>query len=379
MRAALAVAISLVGAASALPQLHEKRAQCAATLQIAIDRANSLQNHWFNKNGTGQYLDGSLWTDANTFEDLHNLMLGANNDAWANLAETSFIGRKALAGSATNWDSVLAGSNDDAQWIILSFWKMADYKYARGKDGAPYNNAARTIYNIIAKEWDTSVCGGGMWWSKAHTYKNAITNELFLYVSASGYNRFKEQMFLDNANKVWAWLSASGMRNSQGLWNDGLTNDCRNNGQTTWTYNQGVIASGLGALYVARGRNDPSLLDQAEITLNATIARLTVNNILKESCDDPKSSTCNHDQQLFKGLWMKHLQFYLDNAPADRVERFRSFIGSQSSAIFHYGTNANGDIGNVWYAPSQGGSIFSPESSASGIAGQIAAAKYGPC
>ncbi|KZV82738.1 glycoside hydrolase family 76 protein [Exidia glandulosa HHB12029] len=373
------VALTLALSALAAPHVIEKRAQCAATLQIAIDRANSLQSHYFNKNGTGQYQDGSLWTDANAFEDLHNLMLGANNDAWSTLAETSFIGRKALAGSATDWNGVLAGSNDDAQWIILSLWKMADYKYARGKDGSPYVNAARTIYNIIAQEWDTSVCGGGMWWSKAHTYKNAITNQLFLYVSAEGYIRFREQVFLDNANKEWAWLSASGMRNSDGLWNDGLTSDCKNNGQTTWTYNQGVIASGLGALFAARGSTDTSLLDQAEITLNATISRLTVNGILKEGCDDAKSSGCNHDQQIFKGIWMKHLQFYLDRASADRAARFKSFIGAQSSAIIHYGTNANGDIGNVWYAPSQGGSIFSPESSTSGVAGQVAAAKYGPC
>lgn len=68
--------------------------------------------------------------------------------------------------------------------------------------------------------------------------------------------------------------------------------------------------------------------------------------------------------------------------------------GAQSSAIYYYGTNANGDIGSVWYAstpslchyviiesitsryaPSQGGSIFSPEASASGLAGLVAAAK----
>lgn len=31
--------------------------------------------------------------------------------------------------------------------------------------------------------------------------------------------------------EVWNWLSSSGMRNSQGLWNDGLTDTCVNNGQ----------------------------------------------------------------------------------------------------------------------------------------------------
>jgi hypothetical protein len=67
-----------------------------------------------------------------------------------------------------------------------------------------------------------------------------------------------------------------------------------------FTVLQGVIASGLAALSVAN--NDPSLLSQAEITLDATITKLTVNNILKESCDNtaPGGTLCNRDQQSFK-------------------------------------------------------------------------------
>jgi len=81
------------------------------------------------------------------------------------------------------------------------------------------------------------------------------------------------------------------MHNSDRLYNDGLKSAnpaaCTNNGQTTWTYNQGVVASGLAALSVANG--DAALLDQAEITLDATINHLTMNNVLKEPCDDAES------------------------------------------------------------------------------------------
>jgi superoxide dismutase len=81
-------------------------------------------------------------------------------------------------------------------------------------------------------------------------------------------------------------------------------------------------------------------------------------------------------QQIFKGIWTKHVQYYLDMAnSASRTAKYSSFLGSQESAVFHYGTNANGDIGNVWYAPSQGGSLFTPETDASGIAAHVAAAK----
>jgi len=356
----------------------EKRGQCQATLNTALSIAHNLQNHYFNA-GNGQYNGGSLWTDANTLEDLHNLMLATGTDDFSTVADTSFIGRSAL-NSNTYWPSILGGSNDDAGWIVLALWKIADYKGSRGQDNSAYLNSASKIYDIIAGQWDNT-CGGGVWWSTAHTYKNAITNELFLLLSSSGYLRFRRQNYLDNAIKTWNWLKNTGMRNSDNLWNDGLnTNGCTNNGQTTWTYNQGVIASGLAGLFAATG--DTSLLTQAELTLDATIAHLSTNYILRESCDDAVRGgpVCNQDQQIFKGIWTKHLQFYLDmaNDPA-RTAKYSSWLGSQSSAVFHYGTNANGDVGSVWYAPDQGGSIFTPKTSASGLAAHVAAAKYGPC
>jgi len=334
------------------------------------------QSHFYNT-GVGQYNGGELWTDANAYENLINLMLAQGSTTWGNVLSSS-TGR-AGANPNTDWKAFIAGSNDDAQWVILAFYKMADYLAAHGQSPAQYMSSADKIYQIIANEWD-STCGGGVWWSSAHTYKNAITNELFLYTSADGFLRTGNQQYLTNAKNVWAWLSASGMRNSQGLWNDGLDfNTCQNNGQTTWTYNQGVVASGLAALSQATG--DKSLLDQAEITLDATIALLTTNDILKESCDSATgASECNNDQVSFKGIWTKHLQYYLDmaNDPA-RTAKYAPFLGSQESAVVHFGTSASDDVGSVWYAPDAGGSIFSPESSSSGLAAHVAAAKYGPC
>jgi len=366
----LACALGLVNA-------RPYRRQCKTTLDTALSVAHSLQDHYFNPL-TGQYNGGSLWTDANTLEDLHNLMLATGTDDFSTVADNSYIGR--IARSGTNWASVLGGSNDDALWVVLALWKIGDYKSARGQDASAYVQSASQIYDIVAGQWDNT-CGGGVWWSTAHTYKNAITNELFLLTSASGYLRNHDDTYLNNANNVWNWLKNSGMRNSDGLWNDGLnTNTCQNNGQTVWTYNQGVIASGLSALAAATG--DQSLLDQAEISLDATIQHLSTNIILKEVCDDAASggAVCNQDQQIFKGIWTKHVQFYLDDANnANRTAKYSDFLGSQSSAVFHYGTNSANDIGSVWYAPDQGGSVFTPKSSASGLAAHIADAKYGPC
>ncbi|KAF9071688.1 Six-hairpin glycosidase [Rhodocollybia butyracea] len=376
--------LALSTSAVNVPRL-ERRAQCAASLTIAeassISVATTLQAHYYDSS-TGQYNGGSLWTDANAFEDLHNLMLGADIDTWSAVSDNCFICQAALNPS-TDWVSLLGGANDDSLWVILSLWKIADYKSARGLSNSAYLDAAATIYNLMEAQVDDT-CGGGIWWSTAHTYKNAVTNELFIYASADGFLRGGGETYLNNAIATWNWLSNSGMRNSQGLFNDGLTQDgtCVNNGETTWIYNQGVIASGLAALYAATGSSNATLLDQAEITLDATVALLTENDILKESCDDALSggTVCDADQQLFKGLWTKHVQYYLDMAnDAARTAKYSPFLGSQMSAVFHFGTDASDDVGSVWYAPSQGGSIFTPKTSTSGLEAHISAAKYGPC
>ena len=44
-----------------------------------------------------------------------------------------------------------------------------------------------------------------VWWSTDHTYKNAITNELFLYTSARGYQITGDSTYLANAQKAWTW------------------------------------------------------------------------------------------------------------------------------------------------------------------------------
>ncbi|EIN11862.1 Six-hairpin glycosidase [Punctularia strigosozonata HHB-11173 SS5] len=335
---------------------HTSGSECKSTLSVAKRIVERLQSN-YDQTPVFGYKGGQLWTDANALEDVHNYMLFANSKEFDNLAGTSELG--VLAFLNLDWDIVLDGSYDDAQWLILAYWKVADYKNAHNEVSQDYLDAALAIYDLVASQWDTSNCGGGVWWSKDHTYKNAITNELFILTSAEGYKRYGNQTMLDNAIKAWSWLEGSGMRNAQGLYNDGIDFIfCHNNNETTWTYNQGVIASALGALFAATGNT--TLLSEAEITLDAAISHLTIvsnatdatatnSTILKESCDDAVHSTCNLDQQIFKGIWTKHLMYYLDSAnDTSRAQKYAPFIGSQAIAVADFAMNNDSDVGNVW-------------------------------
>ncbi|KAJ7057708.1 glycoside hydrolase family 76 protein [Mycena amicta] len=352
---------------------------CPATVKLAYEEAHHFHTKYYNSSN-GRYNGGSVWTDANALETLHELMLLTKRTDFDGVADNSYIGRHAL-NTSTDWQAFTGGFIDDAGWVVLAIWKMADYKLWRGEDNVDtFLISAGQLYDKIAANWDDT-CGGGVWWTTDHGYKNAITNELFLTLSARGYLRTGNITFLENAKKTWAWIEGSGMRNPTGLYNDGLVfGTCLNNNETTWTYNQGAIASGLGALGLAI--HNPSLFTQAEITLDATIKHLTVNGVLKESCDDPfaNGTVCDIDQQTFKGIWTKHLQYYLTSVDNPHTTaKYTHFLGAQSAAVKRFATNASLDIGSVWYAPDEGGSIYNVKSLPSGIMAHVAAAQYGPC
>jgi hypothetical protein len=84
------------------------------------------------------------------------------------------------------------------------------------------------------------------------------------------------------------------------------------------------------------GTASNDLLDSADITARAAMALLTstssgVNGVLQEPCEVPENhmslmSLCNHDQEIFKGVFARHLWC---------VPLTRARIASQSLSIRH--------------------------------------------
>lgn len=103
------------------------------------------------------------------------------------------------------------------------------------------------------------------------------------------------------------------MINSKGTINDGLTEDCQNNGQTTWSYNQGVI---LGALVeLNRAAPNPRYLPLATRIAKAALTSLSdENGVLHDVCEP----NCGGDGSQFKGVFMRNLQV-LHQASPDQV------------------------------------------------------------
>jgi predicted alpha-1,6-mannanase (GH76 family) len=234
---------------------------------------------------------------------------------------------------------------DDNGWWALAW--VAAFDLARD---SRYLDAARTIFARNTAGWN-GACGGGLRWNTTSSYKNAITNELFLTLAALLHQRTSETQYLTWAQREWEWFSSSGLIGPDGLVNDGLTAACRNNGGTTWTYNQGVILGGLAALFEITG--DRGYLTRGESIASAVLAKLTSPGpsgspgILAEPCESAAAG-CNEDQAQFKGIFVRYLyDFWLQS----RQPAYTAFILGNARSVWDHGKNAANQFGLRWTGP----------------------------
>lgn len=252
---------------------------------------------------------------------------------------------------------------DDEGWWALAWIRAYD---VTGK--LEYLNMAESIFADM-RGGVNGTCGGGIYWSKDQTYKNAIANELYFSVAASLANRASgADSYLSYAKAQWSWFKTSGLINDDNLINDGLTvnnnGTCTNNGETIWSYNQGVIIGGLIELYHATGNSD--LLSEASTIASAAIDALSVDGILHDECEPD----CGIDGSQFKGVFIRNLHYLQLVAPRDE---FRAFILDNADSIWKNDRNSSNYLGVVWSGPPSAGGLPNAGTQSSAMDALIAA------
>jgi predicted alpha-1,6-mannanase (GH76 family) len=234
-------------------------------------------------------------------------------------------------------------SDDDTAWWALVWLQAYDLTHVPS-----YLAMAETDANYIHQAWD-STCGGGVWWQRSpRSYKNAISNELFLELTAWLHNRIPgDTTYLHWAEAEWSWLDHSGMINNSDLVNDGLDDSCTNNAGITWTYNQGVILAGLAQLYQATGNH--ALLIRAEHLARSSISQLTVRGVLAEPCERGAcAAMLDNDTLAFKGIFVRDLKVLAVTA---RTTEFNAFFVRQARSIEARDTDTDRQHGLYWVGP----------------------------
>jgi predicted alpha-1,6-mannanase (GH76 family) len=318
---------------------------CAAAAISALQR-------WYDPS-TGQWRSTGWWNAANALTAVIGYTKLTGDDSHAAVIGTTFT-----AAQRQHANFVNKYYDDNAWWALA--W-VAAYDVTRD---SRYLGAARTIFARNTAGWDDT-CRGGLWWSQARNYKNAITNELFLTLAALLHQRTPGDTgnYRVWALREWEWFSSTGLIGASGLVNDGLTSACQNNGGTTWTYNQGVILGGLGALFEITG--DRAYLEQGEHIADVALSRLTTPRaasppaspaasspgspagILVEPCE-AAAAGCDGDQAQFKGIFVRYLyDFWLRS----RQPRYKAFILGNAQSLWDNSKNADNEFGLRWTGP----------------------------
>ncbi|KAL3442666.1 Six-hairpin glycosidase [Aspergillus insuetus] len=350
----------------------------STTQSRALTAANTLQT-WYNS-ATGIWNTCGWWNGANCMTTLANLAALDIDDSFNDIARGVFANTFAVAATVSNpipakgndpadylssngtgyyptTDGVPTGAANTSIWLDGSYdddlwWGLAWVAAYDVTGNDDYLDLAEGIFYHLSNAWPSKCGNGGIDSNYEHVYVGAIANELFLSLAAHLANRAEDSAFyLDWAERQWTWFRDSGLINENNTINDGLTNECTNNGQTVWSYNQGVILGGLVELDRATSNDSDSssnstYLDAAGEIAQGAIAELVDDNyIIREVCEP---ANCAPDATQFKGIFMRNLKVLHAVAPNDT---YAKVINASAESIWANDRNDANGLGVVWVGP----------------------------
>lgn len=286
----------------------------------------------------------SWWNSAVALTGVIDYIRLSGDSTYTWIVDHTFqVNRVAFPAGARSSDQIdgdfISQATDDSEWWALAWIDAYDLT-----GNATYLNEAVTIADYVSTLWDPGSCGGGVWSDRQRVYKNAVTNALYIRLTAALHNRIAgDTTWLGRASTAWNWFTSSGMINSSGLVNDGLTSSCANNGGTVWSYNQG-LAIGAG-VELWRATGDGTALAEARHLADSAISStaLVSGGVLTESCDN-LSSECDDNQKQFKGIFMR----YLGDLNGVTGGAYNGFITAQADSSWNADRDALNRFGERW-------------------------------
>ncbi len=356
MVVAMTWTVANLWAQSASPETKTPRVQEAAHVRTAAQVLLTTYDQ-----STGLFRGTGWWNSANGVTTLV--------DASRALGTREFdsVFTNSLMVAQHKFPGFLNEFYDDEGW-----WALAWIDAYTLRHDPRYLQMAQSIFADMSGGW-SDTCGGGIWWKKNERYKNAIANELFLSVAVQLAQQSapeKRAAYTDWARKEAHWFLGSAMINSDGLVNDGLDAECKNNHRQTWTYNQGVLLTGLVGLHSLTG--DADALAKAELIAAAVQKHLTdKDGVVHDTCEPH----CGEDGIQFKGILMRNLVSMVGLPGATGTA---ALIEANADSVWNRARTETNHFSVVWSGPPEdsgtGSLISALDALTAGLATRVPAA-----
>lgn len=318
---------------------------CSARVPSDVPAVDALVRLYDQR--AGVWPTTGWWNSANALTALTNYMIESGDHRYTWVVQNTYAKKiNAEQGKFVN------AYIDDTGWWALAWIRAYDLTGDR-----QYLATAQHDVDFMWRNHD-STCGGGLWWTTGHGYKNAIANELFVKASAQLSTRLGDAggKYLTNAVSVWNWFESSGMLTDRQLVLDGLGNaNCGANG-TVWTYNQGVVLGALVELAAATGDQDYLMRARAIADASTSSDELHVDEVLTEPCEQ---KGCDINGPSFKGIYVRNLgelNRILDDHP------YTDYLAQQATSAHDSDRTAGDEYGLHWAGPVEHVSAASQQS-----------------
>jgi mannan endo-1,6-alpha-mannosidase len=305
--------------------------------KYARQAENALQYNWFpdpmqflNTYQSWNGFDG-FWQNGVVLETMANVKAYTNSTQYEKIVHKGLRRVDELSNAYEPEPSY-----DDMAWYGLAYARVFEvFNYSNNKE---FLKTSMDIFDWNWKRgWDTNTtkgsCNGGFWFDNSNVFKGTITNVLMIQLGAKLYRLTGNSSFLERANQTYNFIARTGLIDSStGVVYDSvdLTTCHADVGGTVWTYTQGITLAGLQEL-----NRTHEAKQVADGTLSHFICSDEDDILTEISCENRTGSTCNEDQVLFKGIFVRSLRYLtdtlLENDP-DRA-RYLTFITKQAQTI----------------------------------------------
>lgn len=229
---------------------------------------------------------------------------------------------------------------DDSAWWGVAWLKMHDRTRA-----AKYLDTARGIQAHMAHNWRPDLGGGVIWCEEPGKQKpNAITNSLFLILTARLAQRTGEAAYRKQADDVFKWL------HDQKLFDGTGVVDAPGHKGDWWSYNQGTYLGGL--VEYGRLTGDARHLSEASRVASSILAKAGFADA--EGVIVEKLGTSGWDGCLFKGILARYLRQTCDalmtaGGEAGTVDLIQRSLNATALAISKPGLIEGGLYPAEWH------------------------------